>query len=179
MFFFFLSAPFAFLRLLTQVCLHNTKLVKEIFLVFGLMSKNSAVFSCPLIGFWWSFLLFFIEHTVSILISTHSCDAVLAFSGFQCPSVCMWKRIGELGTSEWQMEAALWPFEIGKPFCPLLIECLTTGCSPHYKQPCFLLSKAALTWPTCSDSVVRSWQQLSSAAGTDAIEAWWMAVLWK
>lgn len=80
------------------------------------------------------------------------------FRGFQCLSVCMWKSIGELGASEWQMETALWPLEIGKPFCPLLIECLTTGRSPHVKQPGFMLSQAAPTWPTCCDGNVRSWQ---------------------
>lgn len=76
------------------------------------------------------------------------------------------------------MEAALWPMEIGKPFCPLLIECLTTGRSPHVKQSCFMLSQAAPAWPTCCDGIVRSWQLLSSAASTGATEAWWMALLW-
>lgn len=77
------------------------------------------------------------------------------------------------------MESALWPLEIGKPFCPLLIECLTTGRSPHVKQSCFMLSQAAPSWPTCCDGIVTSWQLLSSPASTDATEAWWMALLWE
>lgn len=101
------------------------------------------------------------------------------FSSLQCVSLSVSGWVSQTsGAWEWQMEAALWPLEIGKPFCPLLIECLTTGRSPHVKQPYFMLSQAAPTWLTWRDSNVRSWQLLSSAS-TNATETWWMTLLSK
>lgn len=69
--------------------------------------------------------------------------AMLApFSGFQCLSVCTWTSPGELGAPGRQTEAALRPLQIGEPFCPLLIECLTAGCSPHVNNPALCYLKA-------------------------------------
>lgn len=105
-----------------------------------------------------------------------------SFSGFQGPCLHVEEHRragGGGGATERQMDPALWPTEIGKAFCSLLIECLTTGRSPNVKQSCFMLSHGAPIWPTCWDGIVRSWQLLSSAPSADAIEAWWMALLWE